>query len=184
MKVISLLEMGEWTTVRNIARMTQGKGPIFTPVTEEFKKKMIVSRHEPLKLLNYLIRVECPQWVAMHFVRHKHSVHFAESSRDDITGVPRDPDKIIQYAVMANPVGLMDMAEKRLCTRASDETRETMKLIVHEISKIEPFLAERLQPACVVKGYCPEQFDPCGYIHSKNYNVKREQYLKDSDLAG
>lgn len=183
MKIVDILEIGNWVNVRNIARMTKGKGPIFTVVSEEFKRKMIISKHEPLKLINYLIQVECPQWVAMHFVRHKHSLHFAQSSRDDLTGIPRDPERIIHYAFMANPVGLMDMAEKRLCRQASVETQEVMHLIVEQIRITEPFLADRLQPACVARGYCPEQFQPCGYDYSYAYKERREKYLQSGDIS-
>lgn len=177
MKVLSITQIGDWQTVRNVARLTQGKSPIFSEVSEDFKRKMIVSRHEPLKTLNYLIIVECPQWVAMHLVRHKHSLHFVESSRDDITGMPRDPNRIVKYALMANPVGLMDAAEKRLCSRASDETQELMHLIADEFIVREPLLYDRLQPSCVVKGYCPEQFNPCRYIETPRYKIERQRYL-------
>lgn len=179
MKIINMIQLGDWQLVRNVARLTQGKGPIFTPVSEDFKRKMIISRHEPLKLLNYVLTIECPQWVTGHFVRHKHSLHFVESSRSDLTGRSRDPERIIQYVCTANPVGLMDMAEKRLCARASEETRQTMQLIVEEIQKVEPFLASRLKPACVVKGYCPEQFSSCGFIHRDAYQIQRDLYLQD-----
>lgn len=182
MKVISIQQLGDWVLVRNLARLTQGKPPIFTEVSEEFKRKMLISRHEPLKAINYVITVECPQWVAMHLVRHKHSLHFVQSSRDDITGETRDPNKIIQYTFIANPVGLMDMSEKRLCGTASEETRELMQLIANEFIIIEPLLGYRLQPSCVVKGYCPEQFKPCGYNQSEEYRFIRGCYLSVSEV--
>lgn len=182
MKVISIQQLNDWVLVRNLARLTQGKPPIFTEVSEEFKRKMLISRHEPLKAINYVITVECPQWVAMHLVRHKHSLHFVQSIRDDITGETRDPNKIIQYTFIANPVGLMDIAEKRLCKKASYETRKLMRLICLEFESIEPLLFERLEPQCIVKGYCPEQFKPCGYTKSENYKECRLQYLFESEV--
>ena len=74
------------------------------------------------------------------------------------------PNRFDRYAptdlaFIINAEALMNMAHKRLCTKASAETRAVMSLIRSEIAKddVDPDLAMHLVPQCVYRGgICPE----------------------------
>lgn len=74
------------------------------------------------------------------------------------------PNRFDRYAptdlaFIINAEALMNMAHKRLCTKASAETRAIMSLIRSEIAKddVDPDLAMNLVPQCVYRGgICPE----------------------------
>lgn len=69
------------------------------------------------------------------------------------------PNRFDRYAptdlaFIINAEALMNMAHKRLCTKASAETRAVMSLIRSEIAKddVDPDLAMNLVPQCVYRG--------------------------------
>ena len=51
---------------------------------------------------------------------------------------------------------LIHLMELRLCSRASLEIRQLMRIIKAEIVKMEPWLAEYLVPTCEKQGFCTE----------------------------
>ena len=63
-----------------------------------------------------------------------------------------------------NTPALINMAHKRLCKQASEETRTVMKLICSEVIKVCPELDGLLVPLCKYRnGLCTEMF-PCGKV--------------------
>ena len=81
------------------------------------------------------------------------------------------PERFDRYAptdlaFIINAEALINMAHKRLCTKASVETRTLMAMIAHEAIREDPDLAGHLVPQCIWRGgICPEP-KSCGYIHS------------------
>jgi hypothetical protein len=66
------------------------------------------------------------------------------------------------------------MANKRLCYKASPETRDVMIMIKNEIDRVDPDLSYYMVPQCVYRGgICPEP-RPCG-----NYKVRRFKGIED-----
>ena len=64
---------------------------------------------------------------------------------------------------LVNAEALMNMARKRLCTKASPETRQVMQEIKKAVAAVDPALAEHLVPTCIYRGgICPEP-NSCGY---------------------
>lgn len=83
--------VGTWKDVRDSARNTVWKAPLLSiGVSQEFKRKMLMSEHSPIRCLSFRIRLEnLPYWVSVHLVRHKLGVeHFVSTQRDDrqVTG--------------------------------------------------------------------------------------------------
>lgn len=71
---------------------------------------------------------------------------------------------------LLNAEALMNMSHKRLCAKASTETRMVVQHIRAEVEKVDPDLAAHMVPTCIFRGgICPEQ-KPCG-IH------KNEKFL-------
>ncbi|MGN1172616.1 MAG: FAD-dependent thymidylate synthase [Muribaculaceae bacterium] len=72
------------------------------------------------------------------------------------------PNRFDRYAptdlaFIINAEALINMAHKRLCTKASAETREVMICIREKVAGIDPALAGYLVPQCVYRGgICPE----------------------------
>ena len=87
-------KIGTWQDVRDAARNTVWKGPLGEgkEVSSEFKRKMLMSEHSPIRCLQFRIRLVIPYWVSVHLVRHKLGVeHFVSTQRDDrqVTGSVR-----------------------------------------------------------------------------------------------
>ena len=56
-----------------------------------------------------------------------------------------------------NSQSLINMAKKRLCFKASKETREVMRLIRQQMFFVDVALFDKLMPECHYRnGYCPE----------------------------
>lgn len=71
-----------------------------------------------------------------------------------------------------NAEALMNMAHKRLCAKASKETRDVVAMIRDKVSEVDPDLAKHMVPQCIYRGgICPE-YSSCG-LH-KNEKVLNE----------
>lgn len=79
-------------------------------------------------------------------------------------------------AFIINAEALINMAHKRLCAKASKETRDLMTKIALGVAIADPALAPHLVPQCVYRGgICPEA-KCCGYIHSEQGRAQLETY--------
>lgn len=80
-------------------------------------------------------------------------------------------------AGLFNAESIINMSHKRLCMKASKETREIWDKVLEDVLKVDPDLYLFCVPPCVYKGYCSEP-KPCGYTKSDVYKEDRETYLK------
>lgn len=62
-----------------------------------------------------------------------------------------------------NAQELVFMAHKRLCYKASPETRKVMEEICNKIIETNPEFKDYLVPLCEYRGGICTEFDPCGY---------------------
>lgn len=81
------------------------------------------------------------------------------------------PNRFDRYAptdiaFIINAEALINMAHKRLCAKASSETRELMTLIAMSVADEDPALAEHLVPQCVYRGGICTEPKSCGWIES------------------
>lgn len=68
-----------------------------------------------------------------------------------------------------NAEALMNMAHKRLCSKASEETRQVVDAIKAEVDKVDPDLAAHMVPQCIYRGgICPEA-KPCGLHRNQKF---------------
>ncbi len=90
---------------------------------------------------------------------------------DDIRDLAEDYDRYAPTDLMCiiNAEALMNMAHKRLCSKASDETREVVGVIKTEVAKVDPDLADHMVPQCIYRGgICPEA-KPCGLHRNRKF---------------
>jgi len=70
-------------------------------------------------------------------------------------------------AFIINAEALMNMAHKRMCGKASRETREVFGAIRSEVEKADPALAKHLVPMCVYRGGICSEPKSCRYSASE-----------------
>jgi hypothetical protein len=144
----------------NTARAMSGKE--HKVLTTDRWYSFLKSEHSPIRVATYRIILEdLPYWVSVHFTRHKIGVeHFVSSRRPDRTGQARSPDDLVRHEMVANAQALITMARKRLCRKASLETRLAMVDIAKAIFSIDNGLGWAMGPDCEYRGACYEM-EPC-----------------------
>lgn len=149
---------GDWKEILNDCRFTANKGDLGKIPSTEFKRKILVAEHSPIRDLVFKWEWHLPHWVGVHWVRHKWEC-FVQTQRTDRTGVDRTklPQDTEQgFRGEANTQHLIDTMRKRLCMTASKETRECAISLKEEIRKYDMEVPRVLVPNCVYRGGCPE----------------------------
>lgn len=169
-----------WQAVKNAAMNTVGKeGSKYYP-SSEWKRRILMAEHSPIRLLTFTIRLtDIPYWVSVHLTRHKVGVeHFVSTQRTDRTGIDRDelPQSApVSHTMVINAQALINISRKRLCNQASFATREIWRTVIDQIGEHEPELANLCVPECVYRGFCPEMRS-CGYAKTKAYDEWVRRY--------
>lgn len=195
----------DWKRVVNAARMTVGKEPIDKEPSDQFKRKILLAEHSPIRLLEYDVTIEdIQQWITVHIARHhvgiEKFIHSQRIDRNDavknlaekmfeslkttVVGLDSIRDAVPQglrnnMMLSLNAQAFMSISRKRLCKGCpSKETREVWELIVEYLSTIDSILAEKCVPECVYRGFCPETDDCCGYVNSQKYKEHLAMYRR------
>lgn len=180
---IKVIQETSWKRALNAARRTIGKEPLDKEPSDSWKAKILLAEHSPIKLVEYLISFsDLKQWVGVHLLRHEHMLPFIHSQREDRRklncsrdelpqGTPNDQDFYV------NAQTLINISRKRLCMKASKETREAWQAVKDEIRKIDPVMADKMVPNCVYSGFCREM-DCCGFSKSEKFKEELSNYRK------
>lgn len=158
----------DWVRVKNHCRTTDNKDFTENEPTDEFRKKLLISEHSPIRLIEIdWSWNDIYSWVATHWSRHKFE-KFISTQRDDRKehDVPRGKmpqDTPVNFDGYANMQSLIDSFRKRLCFQASKETRELAEDFKRALHETKPELADVLVPNCIYRCGCPE-FRTCGYF--------------------
>ena len=168
-----------WQDVKDAAMNTIGKDTGVYPESE-WKRKMLLSEHSPIRRLRFYWRwTELKYWISVHFVRHKIGIeHWVTTQRTDRTGKNRDfarQSSFVNHACEADAQALINISRKRLCSQASVETRETWQAVKDEVAKVEPELASCMVRECIYRGFCPEMY-PCGYSKTEAFKEELKEY--------
>lgn len=151
---------GDWKEILDDCRFTVNKPSLDKEPSDKFKKHILIAEHSPIR--DYIIKWEwlsIPHWVTVHWVRHKWE-KLVGTQRTDRTGVDRTKltqDEPQNMRGEANTQHLIDTMRKRLCSCASDKTREcaySLKTEIHDT--VDENIANVLVPNCVYRGGCPE----------------------------
>lgn len=151
---------GDWKEVLNDCRFTVNKANLDKEPSDEFKKTILISEHSPIRDIYFKWEwLQIPHWVTVHWVRHKWE-KFVATQRSDRTGIDRHSlpqDTPSNMRGEGNVQHLIDTMRKRLCFKASPETRECAMSLKTEIHEIEPFIADVLIPSCIYRAGCCEK---------------------------
>lgn len=171
-----------WKRALNAARRTVGKKPLDKEPSKSWEAKMLLAEHSPIRLVEYDITFEdIKQWVTVHLVRHWLGfIPFVHSQREDRRklDVPRDElpqGTLNDMDVSINAQSMINVSRKRLCQKASPETRDAWQKVVDAVGQIDPIMAEKCVPNCVYRGFCPE-LESCGFVNSLKFKEMLEKY--------
>lgn len=172
---------GDWREVVDDCRFTRGKGQLGKEPSDDFKRKILLAEHTPIRSI--IVKWEwrdIPHWVGVHWVRHRwHKL--VSSQREDAAGIPRSElpqDAPQNFRGEANAQELIDTWRKRLCGKASPETRMYAEDFKDVLSLKDKILAEALVPHCVYRGGCPEM-ESCGFWRNL---IKKHPAILTCDL--
>jgi len=171
-----------WKRALNAARRTVGKKPLDKEPSKSWEAKMLLAEHSPIRLVEYDISFEdIKQWVTVHLVRHWLGfIPFVHSQREDRRQLEVPRDELPQGAlndmdVSINAQAMINVSRKRLCSKASPETRDAWQKVVNAVGQIDPVMAEKCVPNCVYRGFCPE-LESCGFVESPKFKEMLEKY--------
>jgi len=182
MKVEILEIRGNWRQVADAARTTIGMKPGTGEPPDHWKKRMLLSEHSPIRLIEVRWRwVDIKYWVSVHLVRHHVGVvPFVRSQRPENIDYDRDEalqSALVNHEVIANAQAIINISRKRLCGLAAQETRDAWKAFLNELKKYEPILVGCCVPECIYRGYCYERPEKsCKYSRSPDFLPRLYQY--------
>ena len=180
---IEITRVTSWTDVLNAARFTQRLPLKSGEPSVKWKKKIIKAEHSPLRCLMFNIDFyDIPNYVMVHLVRHVHAQPFVSTSRPDIDGnqVPREEQKKtdpVNMRLFLNAQEIINISKVRLCGKAEKETRKIWLMVISELRKQEPELANACKPSCFYRGFCPE-FKSCGLADTETFILAVNDYIK------
>lgn len=169
-------------TIYNTAMTTIGKAPK-PSVPNGWLKKMFRSEHSPIRMFKIHWKwIGIPYWVSVHFVRHKFGIeHYVSTQRTDRTGKLRDElpqGALVNHECEANAQAMINISRKRLCMKASYETRAAWGSLLDALPTIVAMseLKRVCVRECIYRGFCPE-FKSCGYDKTLAYVAERADYI-------
>lgn len=128
--------------------------------------------------------VECadiPLFVASQLVRSHVGVQFFQKThRPDRNLDAKDEGRMTptDISFIINAEAIINMSRKRLCAKASAETRQIWESVLMEVAKVDPDLVKFCVKPCVEHcGICREH-KPCGYNKSDKGKNEIENYKK------
>lgn len=182
---IEIKRITSWERVLNACRMTVNKKYLAKEPGDEFKRKLVMSEHSPLRMLEFDITIsDLPYWIHAELCRHHIGVEkFVTTSRPDRThsGLTRyelPQDALISMTLSMNAQAIINVSRMRLCRKAADETQAVWNAVISKLREVEPILADACVPNCIYRGFCPE-IEPCGYSQTRHYIYRLERYRKN-----
>lgn len=157
----------DWILCKKCALVTIGKDALKEP-TWQWKHDILKARHSPIRVLNFVFKLEVPYWVSVHLCRHVHAQPYVKSQRNDRQHeydrckAPQDAPVTMLWHMNAEE--LMIIANKRLCKTASEETREVVQAMCDLVLEVSTPFRGLLVPMCQY-GRCNEMF-PCWWGES------------------
>lgn len=156
----------DWLLAKKCAFVTIGKDTNVPP-NDEWKRGILRARHSPIRELWFTFYLEgIPTWVATHLARHHEGHHpYVRSQRNDrqkdYDRNAARQDAPVDMIISCNAEALQTLANKRLCKKASEETRKVVGLMCGLAEEAEPALKGLLVPACVRQGGICHEMHPC-----------------------
>ena len=171
-----------WLDIKNACRQTVSMGDSKLEPASEWKRKLLICRHSPIRIGSILWKSEdVPFYVMGHIVRHNVGcTPFVSTSREDRTGIPRNERKQTDFVDMqmtANIEALINISERRLCTCADPTTRKYWEAVLEAIKEYDEDIYFACVPQCVRCGGCVEPFSECNYYNSIFKDISLEDQI-------
>lgn len=169
-----------WNSIKRACMRTIGKEAGNKEPSHEWKKKLLVCQHSPIRKGIITWKWNEIEYFSMaHFARHHVGITpYVETSRSDRTNIPREERKQTDKVSMemdANIQALIDMASRRLCNQADKTTIGYMQDLISAIKEYDEDIAWALVPSCVRYGGCNEPFGNCTFYDNFSKNLTMEQ---------
>lgn len=148
--------------------ITMGKNEMpKKPPSSKLLRRVLKARHSPIRVLNFAFLIEeIPSNIATHLCRHVHAVPFVSSLRNDrqtkLDGDKAPRDTPVDMIFYCNAEELMTIANKRLCSRASEKTRRVVAMMCQAASEVMPEIDHCLVPMCEYHGGVCHELEGCG----------------------
>ena len=155
-----------WLEIKNLCRKTVSMSDSVKEPTQEWKRKLLIAEHSPLRHSLITIQIDnIPFYVMGHLVRHHEGVTpYVTTSRADRTGVDRNERKQTDPVSMRmdlNIQSLINISRKRLCKQADATTQIIWFSVIKEIAKYDQDIAWACVPEGIRSCGCPEKFGKC-----------------------
>ena len=164
-------------TIKKLTTLEEARRAIETTVGKDFASSANLNQvytwmHSPIRTQIFDILLEdIPTFVSVHLARHVSTTPFVLSKRVDRGGDGKeDRYTPVDHRILANAEAIINMAQKRMCYKASPETREVVYAIRDEMMLIDPDLGNHMVPMCVFRGGICVQPKPCGNYKIRRYN--------------
>ena len=157
----------DWKRIKNHCRTTVNKKFSDIEATDNFKKKLLISEHTPIRLLEFDWTWEgIKYWVSTEWSRHRFEKFITSQRNDrqnryDRNKTPQDAP--VNFDGFSNMQNNIDAWRKRLCYQATKEARELAEDFKIELHKTHPNESNVLVPNCIYRWGCSE-FSCCGHI--------------------
>lgn len=161
-------EERELTLFKRCVWVTMGKTEMPSlPPSSKLLSALLNARHSPVRILNFAFLVEnVPSNISTHFARHVHAQPYISSLRNDwqdkIDGDEAPRTTPVHMIFYCNAEELMNVANKRLCGKASEKTQQVAQLMCSEAARVCPEIAQYLVPNCVWHGGVCHEPESCG----------------------
>ena len=166
-----------WKRIKNHCRTTVGKAFTENEPTENFKKKLLLSEHSPIRLIEFdWTWKTIKSWVATEWSRHKFEKFITSQRNDRQDKYDRNEarqDAPVNFDGYANMQNLIDAWRKRLCYQATKEARDLAVDFKIKLAETHPIEASVLVPNCIYRCGCPE-FTPCHFFKNFEEICKKE----------
>lgn len=192
-----------WKLAKNHCRTTVKKEHSEKDATGNFKKKLLISEHSPIRILTFDWTWNgIKYWVSTEWSRHKFEKFITSQRNDRQKDYDRNKapqDSLVNFDGNANMQNLIDSFRKRLCFMATKEARELAEDFKSELSKTNREESDILVPNCIYRCGCPE-FKACGFFDKfiswcrtnypncdlsdiqTRYNLYNEYFYKHKDI--
>lgn len=169
-----------WLNIKNACRQTISMCDSEIEPTSEWKRKLLICRHSPIRIGSVLWKSEdVPFYVMGHIVRHNVGcTPFVSTSREDRTGIPRNERKqtdFVDMQMIANIEALINISERRLCTCADPTTRKYWEAVLEAIKEYDEDVYWACVPQCIRCGACVEPFGECKVYENFSKQLTPEQ---------
>ena len=173
----------DWMKIKSACMTTISKQAGSKEPNEEWKKKLLMCQHSPLRRGTISWKwEEIPYCISTHFVRHHEGVEkWIGTSRADRTEIKDRSERtqmdMVPMEMEANIQALINISERRLCTCADPLTIKYWKGVLEAVREFDEDIYWACVPQCIRMGACPEAFSPCGFFEKFAEGLTKEELM-------